>query len=388
MAGANGANGLSSIVQTSDEPAGANCPTGGTKLDIGHDSDGDGALAGAEIEQTVYVCNGDDGEDGNNGSNGMDSIVQSSAEPAGANCANGGTKLEIGQDVNNDGSLTGSEIAETVYVCNGSDGLDSLIATTDEPPGANCGLGGTKITSGIDDNDNGMLEAGEVDATSYVCSAVPPAVLYLSQDNNADGLYRLDLATGQATHIGATGTISSTLGLTYDPSEGVLLGSKWMTLIAIATDGSGSTDRGGSATEALTYDYVNQVLYGSINGSFFKMDKTNGANLGGLASPLADVEGLAVSTDTGTIYATNADDDRLLAYSIAANTWRTVGQHGLNLARGGLAYDPWNHVLYATGGGDGNVYRIDPITAQATLVGATGLSTANGGIEYVPAVYP
>ena len=380
--GSNGSNGLSSIVQTSEEPAGTNCPTGGTKLETGQDTDGDGVLSGAEIAQTIYVCNGDEGATGNQ------TLLAITDEPAGANCVAGGKKIDYGVDDNANGTLEPEEVDGTAYTCDGPDGLGSLIAMTTEPPGANCGLGGTKITSGIDDNEDGTLDPGEVDATSYVCSAVPPAVLYLSQDDNADGLYTLDLATGQATHIGATDTLGNTVGLTYDPSEGVLLGSRWQTLLAIPIDGTGPTDRGGSPAEALAYDYVDHVLYATINGTFYKMDKTNGANLGSLANPGVDVEGLAFRADTRTIYATERDDSLLRVYSIASNTWSVVGSHGLNLAGGGLTYDPWNHVLYATGGSNGNLYRIDPITAQATLVGSTGLPTANGGIEYVPAVYP
>lgn len=386
MNGANGSDGMDgSIVQTGVEPAGANCENGGTKLEIGHDADDNGTLSGAEIEQTVYIC---DGDDGTPGTAGLKSLISVTAEPAGANCAAGGQKVEYGVDDDNDGTLEAGEVDGAVYVCDGADGLESLITTGEEPPGENCMLGGTKITSGIDDNGNNTLDTSEVDATEYVCNLYPPGTLYLSQDSNASGLYRLDAATGQSTLIGTSGTIGSTVGLTYDPSEGVLLGSKWMTLLAIATDGSGVVDRGGTASEALAYDWVSGVLYATINGQFFTMDKTNGAHVTTLAAPGFDAEGLAFRPDTRTIYAVGRSDGNLHAYDIATNTWSVVGPHGLNSSGAGLAYDPWRNVLYATGGSDGNLYRISPISAQSTLIGATGLTTANGGLEYVPAVYP
>ncbi|MEM1404631.1 MAG: imelysin family protein [Pseudomonadota bacterium] len=53
----------------------------------------------------------------------------------------------------------------------GSDGASSLIAQTTLPQGDdNCGVGGTRIDSGIDDNGNGTLDADEIDATSFVCN--------------------------------------------------------------------------------------------------------------------------------------------------------------------------------------------------------------------------
>ena len=48
------------------------------------------------LASSTAACTGADGMNGANGSDGMDgSIVQTGVEPAGANCENGGTKLEI-----------------------------------------------------------------------------------------------------------------------------------------------------------------------------------------------------------------------------------------------------------------------------------------------------
>ena len=56
------------------------------------------------------------------GINGLTALVKTSTEPAGTNCTNGGTKVETGLDVNNNGVLDISEVnsAQTTYVCNGS----------------------------------------------------------------------------------------------------------------------------------------------------------------------------------------------------------------------------------------------------------------------------
>lgn len=54
----------------------------------------------------------------------------------------------------------------------GSQGLTSLILTSVEPTGPNCAAGGVKIMTGVDDNDDGSLAVSEVDATNYVCNGI------------------------------------------------------------------------------------------------------------------------------------------------------------------------------------------------------------------------
>jgi len=122
---------------------------------------------------TLTSCTGDPGPAGATGPN---ALTETSPEPAGANCANGGIKVEVGLDVNNNGVLDSNEVnaAGTTYVCNG-DGTNSLVKTSPEPIGANCPFGGTRIETGLDTNNNGVLDTTEVNAsaTSYVCNFGP-----------------------------------------------------------------------------------------------------------------------------------------------------------------------------------------------------------------------
>jgi len=55
----------------------------------------------------------------------------------------------------------------------GATGLSSLIATNTEPAGSNCPFGGTKITTGLDDNGDQILDEAEIDSTAYVCNGEP-----------------------------------------------------------------------------------------------------------------------------------------------------------------------------------------------------------------------
>ncbi|MEW2922403.1 hypothetical protein AB1A65_13090 [Muricauda sp. ANG21] len=60
----------------------------------------------------------------------------------------------------------------------GADGLNSLITTVIEQPGVNCSNGGYRIDVGLDTNDNGELEAGEVESSEYLCNADPTGFTY------------------------------------------------------------------------------------------------------------------------------------------------------------------------------------------------------------------
>jgi hypothetical protein len=180
--GAVGASGQTSLVKTTVEPAGANCTNGGFKTEYGLDANANGILDVSEINGvlTQYVCNGINGAAGINGVDGKTSLVQTTSEPAGANCTNGGFKTEYGLDANTNGILDAGEINNflTQYVCNGAAGLNgnngfnTVVETISEPAGANCPTGGIKMQGGLDVNGNNVLDAGEINPllTQYVCN--------------------------------------------------------------------------------------------------------------------------------------------------------------------------------------------------------------------------
>jgi hypothetical protein len=144
VAGANGTNGQNTLVKTTTEASGANCTTGGIKIEYGLDANSNGTLDVSEINATLtkYVCNGavgatgaqgpqgvagTNGTNGANGTNGVDgknTLAKTTTESAGANCTTGGVKIEYGLDANSNGTLDVSEINATLtkYVCNGAQG--------------------------------------------------------------------------------------------------------------------------------------------------------------------------------------------------------------------------------------------------------------------------
>jgi trimeric autotransporter adhesin len=70
-------------------------------------------------------------------------------------------------------TITGTSPAQTINLVlpTGANGKISLVKTGTEPAGANCAAGGTKIEAGVDNNSNSTLEASEVTNISYVCNA-------------------------------------------------------------------------------------------------------------------------------------------------------------------------------------------------------------------------
>jgi len=109
-----GPTGINSLVITADEQPGASCPSGGQKIEIGLDANRNGTLETSEIQLTKYLCNG---------SNGLTSLVNTTAISRGSDCVDGGIKLEVGVDINGNGLLESQEVQSTRFICNGADGL-------------------------------------------------------------------------------------------------------------------------------------------------------------------------------------------------------------------------------------------------------------------------
>ncbi len=213
--GTPGAAGGTALVRLDAEPAGGNCANGGTAIHAGIDSDANGTLDNAEITSTAYVC------EGNPGQTGGSALVRLDVEPAGSNCANGGTAVHTGIDTNDDSALQNSEITTTAYVCNGAAGATSLIRLDPEPAGTNCAAGGTAVHAGVDIDGNDVLDDNEISSTAYVCNALlarRAAILVLqvgSSPGDPTDLTRIDRDSGT---VGMTISLgSSATAVVADP---------------------------------------------------------------------------------------------------------------------------------------------------------------------------
>ena len=153
--------------------------------------------ASATLVNGLYIGPqiGQDGKDGKDGVDGKDGAVGSQGTPGvdGMSICNNPTdtlmvfannlspgnqatsffdpvlcNLTVGIPIGFNG-VNGSNGATGATGTNGTNGLTSLVKVSDEPDGDNCKKGGTKVESGLDLNNNNVLDSNEVASTSYVC---------------------------------------------------------------------------------------------------------------------------------------------------------------------------------------------------------------------------
>lgn len=138
--GADGRDGANALVRTIEDSA-TSCAVNGDVIQAGVDDNGDGVLSADEIDSSIEVCDGEDGAYGVDGQDGQDGA---------------------------DGM-------------NGQDGQNAALRVVDEAPGANCAEGGKRIEVGVDANGNGVLDTAEVNTagTSYLCEEPEPVAYRL-----------------------------------------------------------------------------------------------------------------------------------------------------------------------------------------------------------------
>ncbi len=104
---------------------------------------------------------------------GKNSLTELNTEPVGENCSSGGFKISSGIDINDNNILDIDEIQYEEYICNGNNGTNgsnSMINVIPEPSGSYCEFGGIKVESGLDENFNGLLDENEITTINYVCN--------------------------------------------------------------------------------------------------------------------------------------------------------------------------------------------------------------------------
>lgn len=117
----------------------------------------------------LFSCVADPGEVGPSG---LNSLINIEEEASGANCPVGGLRVEVGLDANQNGLLDATEVESVQFVCHnepGASGLNSLINIGDEAAGSNCPSGGIKVEAGLDANSDGVLSSTEVQSIHFVC---------------------------------------------------------------------------------------------------------------------------------------------------------------------------------------------------------------------------
>jgi hypothetical protein len=139
--------------------------------------------------------------------------------PGDSTCPAGGVRVSTGVDDNRNGVLDSDEVDATSSVCNGSDivGLEDnvLVRTVALDPGVECAAGGRRLDIGLDNGDgdgtaaNATLEDGEVD-TSFLDCDDAPMVVGVQPPPGAAGAFVLDTHGGSGT-AGQGGTAGDLL---------------------------------------------------------------------------------------------------------------------------------------------------------------------------------
>jgi hypothetical protein len=198
-----GLSGNNSIIQNGG--ASVTCANGGTVLEFGTDSNGDLTLTGPEITGAIDVC---DGANGVNGTNGNDILVVDTPEPPGANCVDGGTRIDYGIDSDSSGTLTAGEIQGTYYVCNGTagiNGVDGNVWTTGS--GAPTGVANTgDLYLNTTNNDVYSFDGTSWGLDANLSAAETTSTLV----NNGDGTFTYTDELGSAISFDTTSTETTT----------------------------------------------------------------------------------------------------------------------------------------------------------------------------------
>jgi hypothetical protein len=189
--GANGSNGINGVDGESTYELWISQGNSGTEIDFIN------SLSGTDGTNGV---NGIDGVDGTLGAN---SLMTTTIEPVGLNCASGGVMIEIGLDTNFNNSLDPFEVdpALTTYICNGS--AAALVA------GPGIGITGNTISNtsypNYISNTQIINYTGQTTSQTYINVDVSPYVsanathVILKVHAYASEYYRLDFRKNSAS---------------------------------------------------------------------------------------------------------------------------------------------------------------------------------------------
>lgn len=152
------------------------CPRGGIEIHTGIDTNQNGLLDENEINNSQELCHADT------------SLILTSVDALEleSECFFGGNRLRIGYDENENGTLENSEVIQSNLFCAQQQAFSlALLAFNNEPiePGEECAAGGRKLSSGIDQNGNQVLDLDEVSDVEYLCDYDGPIRPYQYNDD-------------------------------------------------------------------------------------------------------------------------------------------------------------------------------------------------------------
>ncbi len=300
------------LMRVKPEAGGVNCTLGGARVEAGLDADSNRVLADSEVTSTQYICNATAGVDG------LSTLVRMRAEPPGSHCAQGGSQVLAGKDLNRNDVLEDAEVTSSAYVCGGapgatgaagSSGRDSLLAFAAEAPGGTCAYGGQRVQSGLDLNANGVLDAAEVTATAFVCAAAPADTRWVNVTASS-------VQTESNTGYQANSTTGVTLTLPAAPTVG-----DWIKVVGVGSGGWTIAQNAGQRIDT-------RGLPGGTDFDWRSVAPTS--NWSSLAAS-ADATRLAAASGSGDLY-TSSDSGATWSLRLTGQTWSGVASSSDGLA--------------------------------------------------------
>ena len=161
-------------------------------------------LTGATGPQGIAGTNGTNGINGTSGNDGL------SAYQIWLNAGNTGTEAQFLTALRGATGAQGPQGIQGIQGATGTNGKNSLINTTTEAAGNNCANGGVKIEVGLDLNDNGLLEINEINnsQTKYICQT----------SQNTGRIFAINSQGTYQVPIGKTWTITNIIVNTTPPT--------------------------------------------------------------------------------------------------------------------------------------------------------------------------
>ncbi|NRB37428.1 MAG: hypothetical protein HRU20_03040 [Pseudomonadales bacterium] len=147
-------NNSSAVVRALTIEKGSACPNGGFEIEVGFDQNDNGKLDDNEVDsaRTEVLCHGLNGANGQNGTDGIN-----------------GTDGQNGTNGQNGTGTDGQNGTNGVDGTDGTNAINNMVIADDEPIGENCINGGLKITIGLDVNNNKIIDDSEITNSSYIC---------------------------------------------------------------------------------------------------------------------------------------------------------------------------------------------------------------------------
>ncbi len=172
-----------SVLVESEAASPEACPHGGTTLIFGYDRQGDGVID--EVVTSHDVCDGGPGDRGPEGSDGRELLVETSTAAQNL-CPAGGTRILMGYDNNGDGAI--DEVQAQYTICSGEAGEDGtpLLVASELADEEDCPGGGLSLIFGYD--TDGDDEIDDVVSTEVICDGVDGQPLLVEEQGCLEGL--------------------------------------------------------------------------------------------------------------------------------------------------------------------------------------------------------